>query len=89
MMPIKETNATPQWQTFDVVGGMIARNEAGQVEGMLQLAPGVALTFICDSGGAHWTWLPVEPNFVPDKLADYIAARAKAHNASLGELGSN
>jgi glucose-6-phosphate-specific signal transduction histidine kinase len=28
-MTIKETNVMPQWQTFNVVGGMIARNEAG------------------------------------------------------------
>ena len=31
MTPIKETDFAPQWQTFNVVGGMISRNEAGQV----------------------------------------------------------
>ena len=76
MTTIKETNAARQWQTFNVVGGMISRNEAGHIEGMLQLAPGVALTFICDPGGAHWTWLPEEPNFVPDESAGYGTARA-------------
>ena len=31
MTTTKETNVAPQWQTFNVVGGMISRNEAGQV----------------------------------------------------------
>ena len=44
-MTIKETNVVPQWQTFNVMGGMIARNEAGQVEGMLDLGHGVVFTF--------------------------------------------
>jgi hypothetical protein len=70
MTTIKETNVAPQWQTFNVIGGMISRNEAGQVEGMLQLSTGVTLTFICDPDGSHWTWLPEEPNFVPDEQAD-------------------
>jgi hypothetical protein len=71
MTTIKETNVAPQWQTFNVIGGMISRNEAGQVEGMLQLSTGVTLTFICDPDGAHWTWLPEEPHFVSDESGDY------------------
>ena len=76
MTTIKKTHVAPQWQTFHVVGGMISRNEAGHIEGILQLAPGVALTFICDPGGAHWTWLPEEPKFVPDEAAAYKTAGA-------------
>jgi hypothetical protein len=70
MTTVKKTNAARQWQTFNVVGGVISRTETGQVEGMLELAPGVAFTFICDPGGARCKWLPEEPNFVPDESAD-------------------
>jgi hypothetical protein len=76
MTTIKETNVAPQWQTFDVVSGVISRTKAGQVEGMLDLGQGVALTFICDPDGSHWTWLPEEPNFVSDESGDYNTARA-------------
>jgi hypothetical protein len=71
MTAINETHTTPQWQTFNVVGGAISRNKAGQVEGILELASGMALTFMCYPDGVHWTWLPEEPNFVPDELVDY------------------
>jgi len=71
MTTIKETDFASQWQTFNVVGGLISRNEAGQVEGMLDLGHGVALTFMCDPDGADWTWLPEEPHFVPDELPGY------------------
>jgi hypothetical protein len=71
MTTIKETDFARQWQTFNVVGGVISRNAAGQVESMLDLGRGVALTFMCDPEGAHWTWLPEEPNFVPDELSGY------------------
>jgi len=71
MTTIKETDFAPRWQTFNVVGGLISRNQAGQVEGMLDLAQGVALTFICDPGVSHWTWLPEEPHFVSDESGDY------------------
>ena len=71
MTTIKETRAAPQWQTFNVVSGVISRTEAGQIEGVLELAPGVEFTFICDPGGVRCTWLPEEPNFVPDDSADY------------------
>jgi hypothetical protein len=70
MTTVKETNAAPQWQTFNVVGGMISRTDAGQVEGMLRLASGVAVSFLCDPDGSRWTWLPEEPDFVPDRSAD-------------------
>jgi hypothetical protein len=76
MTTIKETDFAPQWQTFNVLGGVISRNEAGQVEGILELAPGVAFTFICEPDGSHWTWLPEEPDFVPDESGDYNTARA-------------
>ena len=66
----KETDFAPQWQTFSVVGGLISRNKAGHVEGMPDLGQGVAITFMCDPDGAHWTWLPEEPNFSPDLLAN-------------------
>ena len=62
--------------TFNVGGGLVARNEAGHVEDMLDLGQGVALAFMCDPDGAHWTWLPEEPNFVPDESVDYHTARA-------------
>ncbi len=74
MTTIKETNVAPQWQTFDVVSGVISRTKAGQVEGMLDLGHGVALTFICDPDGSHWTWLPEEPNFVSDQAGDFDTA---------------
>jgi hypothetical protein len=45
MTTIKETDFAPQWQTFNVSGGVISRTKAGQVEGILELAPGVAITF--------------------------------------------
>ena len=70
MTTVKETNAAPQWQTFHVENGMISRTETGQVEGMLRLASGMALTFKCDLDGTHWTWLPEEPDFMPDRSAD-------------------
>ncbi len=79
MTTIKKTNAARQWQTFNVVGGVISRTQAGKVEGMLELAPGLAFTFICDPGGARCKWLPEEPNFVPDESADY----GKGNNARL------
>ena len=72
----KETDLAPQWQTFNVSGGLISRNEAGHFEGMLDLGQGVAITFICDPDGSHWTWLPEEPNFVPDESVGYGTARA-------------
>ena len=76
MTTIKETDFAPQWQTFNVVGGVISRTKAGQVEGVLDLGQGVAFTFICDPDGAHWTWLPEEPHFVSDESVGYGAARA-------------
>ena len=76
MTTTKQTNGAPRWQTFDVRGGVISRNEAGQVEGMLELAQGVAFTFTCYPGGSRWTWLPEEPNFVPDVSEDYEQDRA-------------
>ena len=72
----KETDFAPQWQTFNVEDGLISRNEAGHFEGMLDLGQGVAITFICDPDGSHWTWLPEEPNFVPDESVGYGTARA-------------
>jgi len=71
MTTIKETEFVSQWQTFSVRGGVISRNKAGQVEGLLELGQGVTFTFICDPDGSHWTWLPAEPHFVPDELPDY------------------
>ena len=71
MTTIKETKVAPQWQTFNVLGGLISRTKAGQVEGMLELEQGVAFTFTCDPDGSHWTWLPEEPNFVSDESGNY------------------
>lgn len=68
MPAIKATDDGQQWQTFTVIGGVISRDKAGQIEGMLELAEGVMLTFICNFGEAHWTWLPEEPEFTPDPL---------------------
>ena len=76
MTTIKETDFPPQWQTFNVVDGLISRNAAGQFEGILDLGQGVAITFVCDPDGSHWTWLPEEPNFVPDESVGYGTARA-------------
>jgi hypothetical protein len=73
---IKETNFAPQWQTFNVSGGVISHTKAGQVEGILELAPGVAFTFICEPDGSDWNWLPEEPDFVADQAGDYDTARA-------------
>jgi hypothetical protein len=72
----KQTKFTPQWQTFNVVDGLISRNETGHFEGILDLGQGVAITFLCDPDGSHWTWLPDEPNFVPDESVGYGTARA-------------
>ena len=72
MTTTKEAKAARQWQTFIVVGGVISRTAAGKVEGVLELAPGVAFTFVCDPGAARCEWLPEEPNFVPDESADYV-----------------
>ena len=77
MTLIEETNAAPQWQTFNVVGGVISRTQAGQIEGMLELAPGLAFTFLCDPDGSHWTWLPEEPRFVSDQAEDYDKGDAR------------
>jgi hypothetical protein len=76
MTSIKETDFAPQWQTFNVSGGVISRTKAGQVEGMLELAPGVAITFMCEPDGSQWNWLPEEPDFVADQAGDYDTARA-------------
>jgi hypothetical protein len=76
MTTIKETDFAPQWQTFNVLGGVISRTKAGQVEGILELAPGVAITFMCEPDGSHWNWLPEEPDFVADESGDYDTARA-------------
>ena len=76
MTTIEESNVAPQWQTFDVVGGVISRNRLGQVEGVLELGQGAAITFVCDPDGSRWTWLPDEPNFVSDESVGYGAARA-------------
>ena len=69
-MTSRETGTTPRWQTFDVARGVVSRNESGQLEGILVLADGVALVFRCDCDPAFRTWLPEEPNFRPDLLAD-------------------
>ena len=76
MMINNETDFPPQWQTFNVVDGLISRNEAGHFEGILDLGQGVAITFICGPDESHWTWLPDEPKFVPDESVGYGAARA-------------
>ncbi len=54
------------WQYFEVTGGQVARNEAGQVAGWLDLAGGLTLNFVFDRTGAKWGWRPDEPAFVPD-----------------------
>ena len=76
MTTIEESNVAPQWQTFNVVDGLISRNEEGHFEGILDLAQGVAITFVCDPDESRWTWLPDEPNFVSDESVGYGAARA-------------
>jgi hypothetical protein len=73
MTTIQETDVALQWQTFSVVGGVISRNAAGQVEGILELGQGAVFTFTCDPDGSHWTWLPEEPNFVSDESGDYAS----------------
>jgi hypothetical protein len=70
MTTIEKTNVAPQWQTFDVRRGVISRNPAGQIEGVLELGQGVALTFISDPDGSYWNWLPEEPHFVSDESGD-------------------
>ena len=72
MTTIEKTDVVLQWQTFNVVRGVISRNKAGQVEGVLELGQGVALTFICDPDGSHWNWLPEEPHFVSDEGSSRI-----------------
>ena len=58
----------------NVSGGVISRTKAGQVEGILELAPGVAITFMCEPDGSNWNWLPEEPDFVADESGDYNTA---------------
>ena len=74
MITIEKTNIAAKWQTFNVVRGVISRTKAGQVEGVLELGQGVALTFICDPSGTHWIWLPEEPHFVSDESGHYKTA---------------
>ena len=58
------------WQDFDVLGGRLARNAAGQFEGLLELAGGLALAFVFDRAGASWGWQPQDPGFVADRTEE-------------------
>lgn len=54
------------WQRFEVIGGRLARNGRGQFAGVMELANGLAVTFVFDRSGAKWGWQPAEPEFAPD-----------------------
>jgi hypothetical protein len=70
MPTIKATDDAQQWQTFSVIGGVIARNQVEEIEGLLELAGNWALTFFFSPGQAHWTWLPKEPEFTPNQTTN-------------------
>jgi len=61
MPTIKAIDDARRWQTFSVIGRVIARNQAARIEGVLELAGNQALVFLFDLGEAYWTWLPEEP----------------------------
>lgn len=65
-MTTAEEDQSLDWQYFEIVGGRLARNEAGQFAGAMELANGLAVTFVFDRAGAKWGWQPAEPEFVPD-----------------------
>lgn len=67
MSTIKATDDAQQWQTFSVIGGVIARSKAGQIEGLLELESNLALVFLFDHDGADWTWLPEDPEFTSNR----------------------
>lgn len=50
-------------QDFAVIGGAIARNDEGLIEGRLLLTGDVTLVFVMDKNGARWHWQPEEPPF--------------------------
>jgi hypothetical protein len=57
------------WQDFPVTGGLIARDEKNLVEGRLELAGGLTLTFVMDEQGARWSWSPKEPAFAATRVS--------------------
>lgn len=62
---------TIDWQEWQVAGGLVSRNAAGQFTGSLELvtaagAGWLTLTFAFDRTGANWGWRPAEPEFIPD-----------------------
>ena len=61
----KRTANEKQWQTFSVIDGVIARDEAGQIEMLLKLADDVTLVFMAGVEGVHQMWLPSEPDLAP------------------------
>lgn len=50
-------------QDFTVIGGAIARNDEGLIEGRLLLTGDVTLVFVMDKNGARWHWQPEDPAF--------------------------
>ena len=61
-----------QWQDFEVIGGDLNRNSAGQIE--LRIAVQRAGELFTLAGvlddAAGLTWLPTEPPFVVDRFEE-------------------
>jgi hypothetical protein len=55
-------------QDFAVIGGAIARNDEGLIEGRLLLTGDVTLVFVMDKDGARWHWQPEDPTFAATRL---------------------
>jgi hypothetical protein len=80
---VKATDDAQRWQTFSVVGGVIARSQADEFEGLLKLADNLALTFFFGPKAAHWTWLPEEPKFTPNQAGNEEGADRSTNVGSI------
>lgn len=59
------------WQDFQVTGGVIARNQSGQIEGHIDLGGELVFTFVLGPDPtATWGWFPHEPPFTPTRVED-------------------
>jgi hypothetical protein len=88
MPTIKATDDVQRWQPFSVIVGVIARNKAGEIEGLLELEGNLALVFLFDLEGAHWNWLLEDPEFTPNQAETKrapIEARMLAQNTGGGK----
>jgi len=56
------------WSDIEVTFGMIAVNQAGQVEGRLELDGGYVLTFVMGPDHTcNYGWAPDVPDFTPTR----------------------